>query len=137
MWGVVRAVIASPSCCSQPLPPSRGANDVARFLAGLPGTPGSPFADLEKTETWQAHRKYLDDAWSKAEGSLLSELTGFRNQEMAQEEWTSPVFYPFGGPDALTVTQLFPRTDALREIESRSSECSPPIRGSDSQFQSA
>jgi len=49
------------------LPPSREADDVARFFAGLPGTPGSPFADLEQTEAWKTHRNMLDQAWHKNE----------------------------------------------------------------------
>src|SRR5579885_3486357 len=48
-----------------PLPPaSRDADDVGRFLAGLPGTPGSPFTDLEQEEAWRVHRAELDGAGS-------------------------------------------------------------------------
>jgi len=93
------------------LPPSREADDVARFFAGLPGTPGSPFADLEQTEAWKTHRNMLDQAWHKAEGTLLAGLTNFEKQEFSADPIsTAPVFYPFGGPDALTVTLLFPKS---------------------------
>jgi len=30
------------------------------FLAGMPGKPGSPFAELESTEAWKENRQLLD-----------------------------------------------------------------------------
>ena len=48
------------------VPRSREANDVARFLAGLPGNAGSPYAALEETEAWKEHRRQLDAMWHEA-----------------------------------------------------------------------
>ncbi len=77
----------------------------------MPGTPESPFADLEADQTWQSHRSRLDDAWRKAQKDLIGKLTEFQKQELTGDPaWEAPVFYPFGGPDALTVTLLFPHT---------------------------
>jgi hypothetical protein len=92
------------------VPLAREADDVARYLAGLPGMPGSPFAELETSEAWQTHRKLLDEAWRKAEGSLLGRLKAFQQQELGEPVWEAPVFYPFGGPDALTIALLFPKS---------------------------
>src|SRR5262249_52939305 len=52
------------------VPQRRDADDTARFLAGMPGKPGSPFAELETTSAWQQHRQVLDEAWKGTEGSL-------------------------------------------------------------------
>src|SRR6185295_8938215 len=60
------------------VPHLRDADDVGRFIAGLPGTPGSPFADLEVTDAWKEHRRQLDEAWHKTEGSLISGLQQFQ-----------------------------------------------------------
>jgi hypothetical protein len=95
------------------VPHLRDADDVARFIAGLPGTPGSPFAALETTEAWKEHRRLLDEAWHKTEGSLISGLQQFQQQELiASIAPSTPVFYPFGGPDALTPILCFPQSPA-------------------------
>lgn len=91
------------------VPRTREADDVARFLAGLPGMPESPFVDLETTQAWQVHRERLDEAWRKAD--FVSGLIAFQKQELSGDPaWAAPLFYPFGGPDVLTATLLFPQS---------------------------
>ena len=93
------------------VPHLRDADDVARFIAGLPGTAGSPFVELETSEAWKEHRRLLDEAWHKTEGSLISGLQQFQQQELSPALPPSPpVFYPFGGPDALTPILCFPQS---------------------------
>jgi hypothetical protein len=78
------------------------ADDVARFIAGLPGTPGSPFAELETTDAGKNTAASLTSL-AQDRGSLISGLQQFQQQELsAAIAPTTPVFYPFGGPDALT-----------------------------------
>jgi hypothetical protein len=89
-----------------PIKASREADDTARFLAGMPGKPGSPFAELEASDAWKQHQKEVDSAWSKADGDLLKGLREFQEQEL--KTTTGPVFYPFSGPDALMATEYFP-----------------------------
>ncbi len=106
-------VAAEPGIPAQPddVPHLRDADDVGRFIAGMPGTAGSAFETLEATEAWQEHRRLLDDAWRKAEIPLLGGLREFEKQELDDAGLrNSPVFYPFGGPDALTVTLSFPQS---------------------------
>ena len=89
--------------------PSRDANDTARFLAGLPGTDGSPYAALEETEAWKQHRQELDAMWKEAEGQFLPGLRKFQSDELSDPALESAtVFYPFSGPDSLTATFYFP-----------------------------
>jgi len=89
----------------------READDAARFIAGLPGKPGSPFATLEATASWKEHSRRLDEAWHKTEGTLISGLREFQKEELDESPLrSSPVFYPFGGPDALTPILCFPQT---------------------------
>ena len=96
---------------SDPIARSRAADDTARFLAGMPGNPGSPFAKLENDEVWKEHRDLVDAAWHKADGDLLRGLREFQTQELKAAPMTSaPVFYPFSGPDALMATQYFPNS---------------------------
>jgi len=92
-----------------PVAESRDADDVARFLSGMPGNPGSPFADLEKTEAWADHRARLDSAWHNAEGSLIAGLREFGKAELSEPALREAVvYYPFSGPDALYATACFP-----------------------------
>jgi len=101
---------ATPSESNGPVKYSREADDLARFLAGLPGTPGSPYAELEKQDAWQKHREEVDAAWNKADGELLQGLREFQTQELkASPMGDGPVFYPFSGPDALVATEYFPK----------------------------
>ena len=91
------------------VPHSREANDVARFLAGMPGTPGSPYAALEESEIWKEHRRIVDAAWRQAENEQLSGLRKFQADELSAPALQSAtVFYPFSGPDSLTATLYFP-----------------------------
>jgi hypothetical protein len=92
-------------------PHDRYADDVGRFMAGLPARPGSPFASLQDEAAWATHRRDLDRAWSKVEDERLPEMRAFQKAELGvHPAAVSPVFYPFSGPDALTVTVLFPES---------------------------
>jgi hypothetical protein len=92
-------------------PHQRDADDVARFIAGVPGVAGSPFTELESGEAWQAHRRRLDATWKSAETKLIRNLREFQREELGSPSVQSaPVFYPFGGPDALTVSLYFPES---------------------------
>jgi len=94
---------------SEPAPRTREADDAARFLAGLPGTAGSPFADLEKQEAWKLHRRELDREWSRIEAKTFPAMREFQTKELSGASLEhSTVFYPFSGPDALMATVFFP-----------------------------
>jgi hypothetical protein len=91
------------------VPRSREADDIARFLTGLPGKPGSSFAALEESDAWKEHRRQLDAAWRTAEMGLLPGFRRFQAQELSDPALAGRVvFYPFSGPDVLTATLYFP-----------------------------
>jgi hypothetical protein len=93
------------------VPRSREVNDAGRFFAGLPAEAGSSFARFETGVAWKEHRRRLDAAWGKAEAGLIGGLRDFQKQELGGAPLAnSTVFYPFGGPDALTATLCFPRS---------------------------
>jgi hypothetical protein len=96
---------------SDALPHDREADDTARFLAGMPGNPGSPFAALESDQIWQEHRHSMDAAWSRADEKLINGLKEFQQRELATAPFDHNVlFYPFSGPDALIATLVFPQS---------------------------
>jgi hypothetical protein len=92
-----------------PVPHDRYADDVGRFLAGLPGRTGSPLATLEEDAAWATHRNELDRAWTSIEQERLHAFREFQSSELGNAPVAAaPAFYPFSGPDALTVTVFFP-----------------------------
>ncbi|MEO5926230.1 MAG: hypothetical protein ABIR70_20585 [Bryobacteraceae bacterium] len=93
------------------VPHQRDADDVGRFIAGIPGAAGSPFTTLEATAAWKDHHQRLDEAWRKAETPLISKLQEFQKQELNDATLrTSDVFYPFSGPDSLMLVLWFPHS---------------------------
>jgi hypothetical protein len=118
------ALFAACCCCSSqppaetktadarpdaPLIRNRAADDVGRFLAGLPGKPGSPFADMEKQPAWQTHQREIERMWSPVETKWLPNMTEFQRTELSGPPIKdSAVFYPFSGPDILVLTIFFP-----------------------------
>src|SRR5438132_4973568 len=115
LWGCARpspvAADTRPAAPPDPITHSRDADDVGRLIAGLPGTPGGPFTDLEDSGAWKEHRHLVDQAWSHAQAELIGGLHEFQNRELSDVlSSTGPLFYPFGGPDALTPTVFFPHS---------------------------
>src|SRR5579872_2485149 len=87
------------------VPRGREADDLGRFLGGLAGKPGSPFADLESTEAWQEHSRLSDKAWSMFAHDRQPALAAFGRSDLGDlGKPQATVFYPFSGPDALTAT---------------------------------
>jgi hypothetical protein len=84
-------------------------NDAARFIAGLPQTPGSPLTALEKKESWQKFQKSIDSSWAKLEAKRLKPMRDWAQTELAAANSSgAEIFYPFGGPDFLNVFTFFP-----------------------------
>ena len=95
----------------EPVASDRYADDVGRFLAGLPARPDSPLAKFQDTPAWAKHRQDLDAAWTKMDAERLPAMRAFQKAEFGSNPAaTSNVFYPFSGPDVLTVTVFFPQS---------------------------
>lgn len=99
-----------PSAASkQAEPESRPADDAARFLAGLPGRPSSPYKVLEETPAWQQHVKDMQALWDKFEDGRQPAMRSFAQAELhAASDRARTVWYPFSGADALTMLTFFP-----------------------------
>jgi hypothetical protein len=91
------------------IPPNLQANDNARFLAGLPPSPGSPLAEIAKEKAWQDHAKFFDAAWEVLENTQLSKIRAWDAAYIPDASaGKAPVFYMFSGPDYLYVNAFFP-----------------------------
>ena len=105
----VATAVSHPGPFTDAVPHSREADDAGRFLAGLPGKPGSAFAALEQEDAWKVHQHELDHAWKNMEDAMLPGMRAFQTHELSDPGTERAVaFYPFSGPDALMLTVLFP-----------------------------
>ncbi len=87
----------------------RQADDFGRFLAGLPGREGSPYAKYEKDPAWVLHRKAFEADWAKFDEDRVPVLQEFQKKELhGAPNSGGTLFYPFGGPDFVTANLFFP-----------------------------
>lgn len=92
------------------IPHSPEADDIGKFLGGVPGRSDGPFAAMEKDNAWFWHRKAFDNLYDRFEADRLPVLQGFRNKQFEGPHFANEtVFYPFGGPDVLYATTFFPK----------------------------
>jgi hypothetical protein len=85
-------------------------DDAARYYAGLPGRAESAFKKKESAPAWQAYARAMDELWAKAARKRLPAMEAFASRTFGTDEHGA-VFYPFSGPDALTMLALFPNRD--------------------------
>lgn len=109
--GVMLAIAATAALASGQTPislPPAVANETALFLAGLPPTSPAPFA-FRSGAPWQQHAANLNAQWQRLHGSRLAPIERWSSRMLGKasaEDGT--VFYPFGGPDVVSVVTYFP-----------------------------
>jgi hypothetical protein len=85
------------------------ADDMARFLAGMPVRADSPFHRLESTEAWKKYAAEFGITWDEAQRERFEPVDVFQERELAPVQAGSGfVFYPFSGPDVLYATRFYP-----------------------------
>ena len=82
------------------------ADDMARFLAGLPPPSNSPLAAYAKDPAWQQHARYFDTIFSHEISAQLSKVREFSKKYLTDQHDT--MLYMFSGPDFLYATSFFP-----------------------------
>jgi hypothetical protein len=84
-------------------------DDVARFLAGMPGRAESPFKKFEDNKQWRAHAASFDAAFDHWNNGRRPRIAAFQKTELAGPDLASATaFYPFGGPDVVHVMTFYP-----------------------------
>ncbi|HQZ26554.1 MAG: hypothetical protein KA250_14605 [Verrucomicrobiales bacterium] len=81
-------------------------DDTARYLAGLPGGARNDLAVSRTSPEWKSHQSRMDALWSTHAGRR-SHIRSFRGQ-LGGLGSPGVLFYPFGGPDYLHASALFP-----------------------------
>jgi hypothetical protein len=96
------AVAASGPALSQGASP----DDVARFLAGMAPSTGSPIAGLTRNPAWQRHAKWFDSNWDPLERRQLSKIRAWSERHL--KDRSNTLYYMFSGPDFLYANAFFP-----------------------------
>lgn len=94
-----------------------GIGDTARYLAGLSGGNRSDLALPRSSPEWKSHASRMDSLWAQQSGRQ-GHIRRFRG-EIGGLGSPGVLFYPFGGPDYLHASSLFPgaRTYVLVGLE--------------------
>lgn len=88
------------------------ADEVARFLAGMPLPKNSPLIPLTNDPAWQEHAANFEAAFAKLNTKRLAKLHAWEGQYFPEANEHLPVaYYMFSGPDFLYVDQFFPKAD--------------------------
>ena len=98
-----------------------GPDDIGRFLAGWPVRHGAALSRLQQTEKYQLHQREMGKLWRNTVGTRIDLMENWSNAKVAPViGGGGTVNYPFGGPDLLHVSAMFPqaRTYALMGLES-------------------
>ncbi len=83
-------------------------NDLANFVAGVEGQPGSSLISLEAKSSWQSYKTTMDGLWKKT-NEKLPIMRKWSSSEMGgANEGGGTLFYPFSGPDFLHADVFFP-----------------------------
>jgi hypothetical protein len=88
---------------------SVAADDVARFLAGVPLSPASPLSALRQSPAYAGHVAALARLSQRYDRVYFSKMRAWSAAELAPRIPTNlPVYYFFAGPDAVSALALFP-----------------------------
>ncbi len=107
------AQAAAPAVTAQAVPVVLSADDIAKFISGLPGE-AEALRKLQDTTEWREFATNLDKSWADLESKRLKPLREWAAAELADSlAATKTLFYPFGGPDFLTAFELYPQADTF------------------------
>ena len=99
---------AAPGANATPAP-----DDIARFLAGRSVRSAESLASIQRSDpVYREIASETDKLWREYSSRRRAHQSGFQSQHIKPLIGRSPtVIYPFGGPDVLHVTSMFPSAD--------------------------
>jgi hypothetical protein len=83
-----------------------GADDAARFLAGMQPAADSDLSKFARDPNWQQHARYFDSAWDKLNTQQLTKVRVWSDENLKTPRQT--LFYTFSGPDFIYADAFFP-----------------------------
>lgn len=87
-------------------------NDLARYLGGLDPLTGSVLDSIDYRPEAVRHREFISKEWRVKDSLLLRPLSEWSRTEFPSEYNSNrTVYYPFSGPDFVTIVTLFPKAN--------------------------
>lgn len=81
----------------------------AKFLAGGPLAPEDPLAGLQQQSAYRTHTAAFEKMWVRYKEHYFSPMRVWSATELAPKiSMSAPVYYFFGGPDAISPLAFFP-----------------------------
>ena len=81
----------------------------AKFLVGVPLAATEPLAPLQQAAPYREHSSAFEKVWSRYKEHYFSKMRVWSAAELAPKiSARAPVFYFFGGPDAISPLAFFP-----------------------------
>jgi hypothetical protein len=81
-------------------------DDVAKFLAGMQPSAGSPITALTRNSGWQRHAKWFESNWDTLDKRQLSRIRAWSERHLKDRQNT--LYYMFSGPDFLYANAFYP-----------------------------
>jgi hypothetical protein len=81
-------------------------NDMARFIAGLQPSEGSPLVPLTGNPGWQRYAQSFNANWEALEKRQLVKVRAWSGRYLQNRK--DPLYYMFSGPDFLYANAFFP-----------------------------
>lgn len=97
-----------------------GPDDIGLFLAGKPVRRGAVLSRLQQTVEYQAHQREIGQLWRQVVRRRVDLMRSWSGTEVTPAVGGGgTIYYPFGGPDLLHVSAMFPqaRNYALMGLE--------------------
>jgi hypothetical protein len=88
---------------------SANPDDVAKFLAGMQPSAGSPVAALTRNPGWQRHAKWFETNWDQLDKRQLARVRAWSERNLKDRQNT--LYYMFSGPDFLYANAFFPQAN--------------------------
>jgi len=83
-------------------------NELARFLAGIPGRHESVFKKFETLDFYRNHADSMDKFWNRVQRETIDLITPWRGQHIESRAEAGTAFYPFSGADFINLYTFFP-----------------------------
>jgi len=85
-------------------------DDVAKFLAGMQPSAGSPLTPLTRSQGWQRHAKWFDSNWDVLEKRQLSKVRAWSERNL-KDYRQNTLYYMFSGPDFMYANAFYPQAN--------------------------
>ncbi len=86
-------------------------NDVSSFISGIDHGKTGCLGRLDSTTRWKRFAVSLDSGFLDLDTARFIKMQTWADSELVECHGSTPVFYPFGGPDFLNVNIFYPNAE--------------------------